>query len=164
MCFWKAVSKHFLNDININPKPLIILSRLSTTFYNVFTIHNKTPFHSTNPQQKSYFKPALPQRAARLLWNSFFFDYFSKTCKIVRFGSYLFHILHISFLFCSKKFTISKKFNYLFQYIIFQFPCQGENPISSFCTNKYLFLVFFWIENPIRKRSVPYKISKFVLF
>lgn len=78
--------------------------------------------------------------------------------------STLVRILHISFLFCSKKFTISKKFNYLFQYIIFQFPCQGENPISSFCTNKYLFLVFFWIENPIRKRSVPYKISKFVLF
>ena len=99
MCFWKAVSKHFLNDININPKPLIILSRLSTTFYNVFTIHNKTPFHSTNPQQKSYFKPALPQRAARLLWNSFFFDYFSKTCKIVRFGSYLFHTCpHFAYL------------------------------------------------------------------
>lgn len=78
--------------------------------------------------------------------------------------STLVRILHISFLFCSKKFTISKKFNHLFQYIIFQFPCQGENPISSFCTNKYLFLVFFWIENPIRKRSVPYKISKFVLF
>lgn len=78
--------------------------------------------------------------------------------------STLVRIFHISFLFCSKKFTISKKFNHLFQYIIFQFPCQGENPISSFCTNKYLFLVFFWIENPIRKRSVPYKISKFVLF
>ena len=78
--------------------------------------------------------------------------------------STLVRILHISFLFCSKKFTISKKFNHLFQYIIFQFPCQGENPISSFCTNKYLFMVFFWIENPIRKRSVPYKISKFVLF
>lgn len=78
--------------------------------------------------------------------------------------STLVRILHISFLFCSKKFTISKKFNHLFQYIIFQFPCQGENPISSFCTNKYLFLVCFWIENPIRKRNVPYKISKFVLF
>lgn len=78
--------------------------------------------------------------------------------------STLVRILHISFLFCSKKFTISKKFNHLFQYIIFQFPCQGENPISSFCTNKYLFLVCFWIENPIRKRIVPYKISKFVLF
>ena len=78
--------------------------------------------------------------------------------------STLVRILHISFLFCSKKFTISKKSNYLFQYIIFQFPCQGENPISSFCTNKYLFLGFFWIENPIRKRIVPYKISKFVLF
>lgn len=78
--------------------------------------------------------------------------------------STLVRILHISFLFCSKKFTISKKFNHLFQYIIFQFPCQGENPISSFCTNKYLFLVCFWIENPIRKRIVPYKISKFILF
>ena len=78
--------------------------------------------------------------------------------------STLVRILHISFLFRSKKFTISKRFNHLFQYIIFQVPCQGWNPFSSFCTNKYLFLVCFWIENPIRKRIVPYKISKFVLF
>lgn len=62
----------------------------SSSDRNFIVLQNEC-LHSTNSQQKSYFKPALPQRAARLLWNSFFFDYFSKTCKIVRFGSYLFH-------------------------------------------------------------------------
>lgn len=78
--------------------------------------------------------------------------------------STLVRILHISFLFCSKKFTISKKFNHLFQYIIFQFPCQGENPISSFCTNKYLFLVFFELKIQSEKEASPTKYRNLFFF